>query len=403
MATENRKGPGGISIVRPVNIGSFIQQYPLKRVKQILKKTKKASVRERSLPAHVVVYYVIVLSLFLNESYREVLNWMFEGLNYVYGRGIKFKIPVKSAITQARQRLGVEPLKAMYDEFVKPIATEKTKGAWYRKWLVASLDGSTMDITDTPENEQEFGRSKGKNGDSAYPKLRFTALIENGTRALFGSYFAAYNISELALARKTIKHLGKGMLCMADRNFFGYEFFKLALETGADILWRLKKTTILPAEQILADGSYLSTFYPSDRARKKGIDGISVRVIEYRLQGVKEAEPYYRLVTTILEPEEAPAAELGALYHERWQIETALKELKTYLPGANILLRSKTPELVKQEFYAFMLAYFAVRGIMHEAALEGNLEPDKLSFLNAVRVIKRKLPQFIIFPPAAVA
>jgi IS4 transposase len=200
-----------------------------------------------------------------------------------------------------------------------------------------------------------------------------------------------------------IPHLKAGMLCLADRYYLGYDFWIAASQGGADLLWRLRKTFIFPAEIILSDGSYLSTLYPSDKDRKYRTNGVVVRVVEYKLKGVKGADPYYRLVTTILDPKKAPAGELAALYHERWEIETALLEVKNRLPGKRILLRSKTPELAEQEFYGFMLAYFAVRGIMHEAALEADVDPDRLSFLHAVRVIRRKLQQFIFFPPAAVA
>jgi hypothetical protein len=405
LAIESRKGIEKISNSSLVNIGSFIRQYPSKRVREILKKTKKASRRERALPAHIVFYYVIALALFANESYREILRWMMEGLQWTGRRRTALKkLPVKSAITQARQRLGIEPLKAIYEEFVKPIATLKTKGAWYRQWRVVSLDGSTIDVTDTPENAKEFGRVKGIKRDSAYPKMRFSVLVENGTRVLFGLAFGNYEgTSELVLAKQTIQHLTAGMLCLADRYYLGHEFWTAASKTGADLLWRLRKTIILPAEIILPDGSYLSTLYPSVKDRNHRTNGTVVRVVEYRLKGVPGAEPYYRLITTILDPAKAPAQELAALYHERWEIETALLEIKSRLPGGNILLRSKTPDLAKQELYGFMLAYFAIRGLMHEAALEADVGPTQLSFLHTVRVLRRKLQQFIFFPTAAVA
>jgi Transposase DDE domain len=191
------------------------------------------------------------------------------------------------------------------------------------------------------------------------------------------------------------------MLCLADRNFLGYELWQQAQATGADLLWRGKKHLRLAREAELPDGSYLSRIYPSERDWRKNTKGIRVRVIEYTLEGVPEAEPSYRLVTTILDHRVAPAAELAALYHERWEIETALDELKTHLRGAQVVLRSKTPDLVKQEFYGFMLAHFAVRGLMHEAALKADEDPDRLSFLHAVRVIRRKLSTFGAIPPSA--
>ena len=192
---------------------------------------------------------------------------------------------------------------------------------------------------------------------------------------------------------------GSGMLCLADRYFFSFELWQQAKGTGAELLWRIKKNLRLPCEQRLADGSYLSRIYPSQQDRRRQRNGVVVRVIDYRLEGVDGAEPIYRLVTPILDPEKAPAPELAALYHERWEIETALDELKTHLRGARMVLRSKTPDLVRQEFYGLLMAHFATRGLMHEAALKADEDPDRLSFVHAVRVIRRKIHSFPAIPP----
>ena len=193
------------------------------------------------------------------------------------------------------------------------------------------------------------------------------------------------------------------MLCLGDRQFFSFGLWSLARQTEADLLWRIKKNARLAREKRLPDGSYLSRIYPSDKDRRRKTNGVEVRVIDYCLDGVADAEPIYRLLTTILDHDEAPAAQLAALYHERWEIETALDELKTHLRGAKIVLRSKTPDLVCQEFYGLMMAHFAIRGLMHEAALKADEDPDRLSFLHAVRVIRRKLPRFAAIPPSAQA
>jgi IS4 transposase len=167
-----------------------------------------------------------------------------------------------------------------------------------------------------------------------------------------------------------------------------------------ELLWRVKKNVRLAPCQRFADGSYLAKIYPSEKDRRNPRNAVTVRVIEYRLVGVPDAEPIYRLVTTILDPGKAPAKELAGLYHERWEVETALDELKTHLKGSKIVLRSKTPELVRQEFYGLMMAHFAVRGLMHEAAIERDVDPDELSFVHAVRVIRGKLPLFVAIPPS---
>ncbi|TFH43792.1 MAG: IS4 family transposase, partial [Lysobacterales bacterium] len=219
---------------------------------------------------------------------------------------------------------------------------------------------------------------------------------------LFGSKMGPYSTGETTLARDMIDNLKPGMLCLADRNFFGYELWQKARATGADLLWRVKKNLRLECLERFADGSYLSVIYPSEKDRRNNTNGAYVRVIEYRLDDVPESEELYRLITTILDPEAAPARELAALYHERWEIETALDELKTHLKGSKIVLRSGTPEMVVQEFYGLMMAHFAVRGLMHEAALKADVDPDELSYVHSVRIVRRKLPLFMAFPPRSI-
>jgi IS4 transposase len=220
---------------------------------------------------------------------------------------------------------------------------------------------------------------------------------------LFGARLGGFAEGETTLAHDAVPALRPGMLCLADRQFFGHALWREAAATGADLLWRVKRNVRLPRETRLADGSFLTTVYPSEKDRRHRVNGVPVRVVEYRLEGVADAEPLYRLVTTILDPAAAPAAELAALYHERWEIEGALAELKTHLRGARMVLRSKTPELVRQEFWGLLLAHFAVRGLMHEAALRADEDPDRLSFLHAVRVVRRKLPLFAALPPSGAA
>jgi hypothetical protein len=393
--------PAGARITDYISLGVITRTFPMTMVRAVLAACGKASVRERDLPAPVVVYYVIALALYMHASYREVLRCLLEGLQWLLDPSAMLKVAGKSGISQARTRLGWEALRHLHDAVVHPIAVRATKGTWYRRWRLVSLDGSTLDVADERANETAFGRPGSSRGDSAYPQIRFVAMVENGTHVLFGSQMAGCRTGETSLAKDVLASLQRDMLCLADRQFFGFALWNAARGTAADLLWRIKRNMRLSCDERLPDGSYLSRIYASERDWRRKTDGVTVRVIDYRLEGVADAEPIYRLVTTILDHQAAPAQELAALYHERWEIETALDELKTHLRGARIILRSKTPDLVRQEFFGLMMAHFAIRSLMHDAALKADEDPDRLSFLHAVRVVRRKLPGFGAIPPSA--
>jgi hypothetical protein len=403
MARTVAELPCGTRLTDYISVGVLTKMVPQTAIDGVLHRTGTASLRQRELPAQVMVYYVIALALYMQSSYREVLRCLLEGVHWLLGPDARVKVTGKSGISQARTRLGWEPLQSLHDELVKPMALQATKGAWYRTWRLVSLDGSTLDVADEPANARRFGRPSASRGASAFPQLRFVSLVENGTHVLFGTHVGGCATGEITLAKDVLPSLRPGMLCLADRNFYGFALWSQARGTGAELLWRIKQNLRLPADQRLPDGSYLSRVYASPKDQRHGQHGVVVRVIEYRLEGVPDAEPLYRLLTTILDPDAAPAAELAALYHERWEIETALDELKTHLRGARIVLRSKTPDLVLQEFYGLLLAHYAIRGLMHEAALRAAVDPDRLSFLHAVRVVRRKLAQGGALPPSGPA
>ena len=391
--------PPGSRITDFISLGVIARWFPRPAVDRVLRQSGKTSRRQRDLPAHVVVYYVIALALYMQSSCREVLRCLLEGLDWLSEVGAPPRLVGDSGISQARSRLGAEPLEKLHDELVRPLATKKTRGSFYRNWRLVSLDGSTLDVADQAANREAFGYPGASRGGSAFPQLRFVSLLENGTHVLFGSRMGPYATGEITLAKEVLPALEKDMLCLADRNFLGYQLWRQASETGAQMLWRAKKHLRLEVAERFADGSYRSALYASERDRRQGRSPIEVRVIEYVLEGIEGAEEFYRLVTTILDPREAPAQELAALYGERWEIESALDELKTHLRGARIVLRSKTPELVRQEFYGLLMAHFAIRGLMHEAALRVDRDPDRLSYLHAVRVVRRKMTQAVAIPP----
>jgi hypothetical protein len=391
--------PPGARITDYISLGVITKTFPLSSIGSVLSNTGKSSLRQRDLPAQVVVYYVIALALYMQSSYREVLRCLLEAVQWLRDPSLVVRVAGKSGISQARTRLGWEPLRQLHDELVKPVAVRNTRGAWYRSWRLVSLDGSTLEVADEKANEDAFTRPGASRGSSAYPQIRFVSLVENGTHVLFGSQMDSYRTGEITLAKAVLPRMRSGMLCLADRNFFGFELWQLAQATGADLLWRMKKNMRMACERRLTDGSYLSRVYPSERDWRHKTNGIVLRVVDYRLEGIEGSEPIYRLATTVLDPGKAPAGELAALYHERWEIETAFDELKTHLRGAKIILRSKTPDLVRQEFYGLLMAHFAIRGLMHEAALKADEDPDRLSFLHAVRVIRRKMAVYGAIPP----
>jgi len=389
-----------------ISLGVLTASFPLEAVLEALWSTGRVSQRERDLPAHVMVYYAIALALYADVSTREVLRCLLEGLRWL-GDPVGVREPAgRSAISQARARLGAAPLEALYRTVVRPVAVKGTPGAWYGGWRLMSLDGTTLDVADTVANARAFGRprsSRGENRTGAFPQLRLLGLLETGTHVICGAHLGSYGTSEATLAPAVMAQLTDEMLCLADRGLLGFDLWHTANATGAALLWRASAAFTLPVRERLRDGSYRSELRWHAQCRTHDRTPIPVRVIKYTLPGVPGADAAYRLVTNILEPERAPARELAALYHERWEMENAFDEFKTHLKGAQRVLRSKTPDLVRQEAWGFLLAHFALRALMHEAAL-GALprarDPDTLSFTHALRLSRRTLPQLAALPPS---
>jgi hypothetical protein len=380
-----------------VSIGALSKFFPQREIEAILHATGRAGQRRRKLPAVDLMYYVIALGLHASEGCRSVLR------RIVVGRGRREEEDLESlcsdsAINQGRTRLGWQPLRALCEVVVRPIATRSSVGAWYRRWRLVTLDGSALDVADTQRNERAFGRPGSIRGKSGFPQLRFVTLLENGTHVMFGAELGRYNTGEATLAKKVVTRLPADALCLADRYYFGYPLWKTALGSGAALLWRLRSGLVLPKLKRLSDGSYLTKIYPSPRARARDIDGIPARLITYRLGKQREE---YRLLCSIMDPRKAPAIQLVNLYTKRWTIETALHELKIRLRGARVVLRSRVPNLTRQDFWGLLLAHYGVRALMHEAALEQKIEATDLSFTHAVRTIARHLPLYVSFFPSA--
>jgi hypothetical protein len=395
--------PDGTRISDLVTLGVLTTTVPAALINAVLVATQRQSQRHRQLPAPLVVYYVMALALYAQASYGEVLRCLLEGVRWLRLGGLDAMGATKSAITRARIRLGVTPLRELFQQVAHPLADPGTPGAWYRGRRLVSVDGTTIDLPDTPELAAQFGRPAASRGASSFPKLRLVGLIETGTHAMFAVAVGRYDTSEVRLTPRVLQHLQPNMVCLADRAFIGFELWRLAVATGADLLWRVRINQKLPCHQRLPDGSYLSRLYASPKQRRHDEGGQVVRVIDYRLEGIADAEPLYRLVTTLLDPAVAPATELAALYHERWECEGTFAEFKVSLPGQRLMLRSRRADLAEQELYGFLLVHLALRQLIHAASRKAGCDPDTLSFLHTVRIVRRHLPFYAAFSPSATA
>jgi hypothetical protein len=400
MARTKAELSAGARLADYLTVGFLALNCPLDQVRRALVANDAQSKRQRGLPHEVLVYFVMAMVLYANVAYEEVLRLVIEGLRPLLGDdGVSKATVTKGAISQARGRVGVAPLRQLYREQVRPHGPAGMPGVWYAGLRVMALDGSTLDMPDEVENAQHFGYPAASRGTPAFPQMRFVAMAECGTHTLCYANHGPYAASELTLAEPVIDQADETMLVTADRSFFSYAFWQRALATGAKLLFRVKRNLHLPREQELADGSYLSTLYACDKDRRRKRNGTVVRVIEYALDGVPDAEPSYRLITNWLDIHAAPAVELAALYHRRWTIEQTLDEFKVHLADRNVALRSKRPELVEQEFYALLLTHAAIRRLMTQAAAATAQAAEDLSFIHAVRVIKRRLPASAALPP----
>jgi hypothetical protein len=377
-----------------ITVGVLTSTYPPALVDRVIAETGRGEQRHRLLPARVVVYLVLAMALFSGQAYEEVARLLVEGLAWARRWRGDWRVPSTPAIAKARTRLGPEPLKALFAAAVGPLATPATQGAWYRHWRLVSLDGTTLDVPDTPANAAAFGRPSSHRGEqAAFPQVRLVALAECGTHAIVDAAIGAYSTGEVTLAPTLFGALSPGMLLLADRGFVGFDLWRRARASGAELLWRTKTNAVLPVLAVLPDGSYLSQIVAA-RDHRHRRDPITVRVVEYTL-GTDPGRPQrpapYRLLTTILDPEQAPAAELAALYAQRWELETALDELKTHQRGPGVVLRSRSPEGVEQEVWGMLLVHYAIRRLLHQAALDADLDPDRLSFTRSLRVVRRQV------------
>jgi hypothetical protein len=385
-----------------ISIGVLTRVFAPAVVDRVVAEAGRTQRRSRLLPARVVVYYVLGLALYSSSSYEEVMRMLVEGLSWLEGWQRPWRVPTKGALFQARARLGSEPLRALFEAVAEPLGAVGTPGVFYCDLRLVSVDGTCLDVADTPGNEAAFGRPRSGRGEGvgAFPQLRLVGLGECGTHALIRVATGPYATGEQTLAVGVLGALGPGMLCLADRLYYSFELWNQARATGAELVWRTKRNHRLPVERRLSDGSYISQLYhSSDRQRR---DGVAVRVVEYAIAADGEqsrTDTRYRLLTTILDPDRAPAAELAALYAQRWEFEGALDELKVHQRGARVVLRSKTPDGVIQEAYGHLCVHYAIRWLIHAVALESGHDPDRISFTRTLRAARRTTASHPGFSP----
>ena len=336
----------------------------------------------------MVGYFVLAMCLFSGQGYEEVARLLTQGLERVRRWEKPWRVPTTAAIGRARRRLGPGPLKVLFDRVCRPVAAKETAGAWFRRWLLVAVDGTVFDVPDTEANSVFFSRpgSGRRQQRSAYPQVRVAALVECGTHAVFAAATGPLSVHEQQLIPHLLDRLEPGMLLVADRGITGFGLWRAASGTGADLLWRVRKNIVLPVLEAFDDGSYLSEIVATgDRDRR---DPARVRVIEYTL-GREGEGTVYRLITSICDPREASATELASVYHQRWEIENTLDEIKTHQGGHRLVLLSRYPDGVEQEIYGFLLVHHALRDVMHHTAREAGLDPDRLSFTRTLRIARR--------------
>lgn len=374
--------------------------FPAEVVDEVIAECGRTEQRRRSLPARSVAYFAMGMALHSEGSYEDVLGLISDGIAWAHreqpGRGLANK----AAISHARDRLGAEPMARLFERVAEPLAQADTPGSWLAGRRLVAIDGTCLDLADTPANETHFGRPGVMKGErAAFPQARVVALAECGTHAMFDAQIGPYSISENATSGPLLARLVPGMLCLADRGFYSFAAWQAAAATGADLLWRIKANLKLDPVTELADGSWLAEVFDSVADRKRR-HPVTVRVIEYSIDDGRGTSGPYRLLTTILDPGEASAVELAAAYAQRWEIESAFDELKIHQRGPRMVLRSKSPDLVTQEIWGHLCCHYAIRTLMVEAAEHAGHDPDRVSFVAALRISRRSIAQQGAFPPS---
>jgi Insertion element 4 transposase N-terminal len=408
-------------VVRPdqVSLGVLVAAVPRDVIDVAVAACGVADKRSGGkLPAHVVAYLTMAMSLFPDDDYEEVAARVTGSLSDWGCWNAAWSVPTASGITQARKRLGRDVMPEIFEGVAEAVATSDTRGAWLREWRLLAIDGFEVDLPDTPANAGEFGYAGSGDSRSAFPKARVVALAECGTHAFLAAEAGAWSAGEKTVASRLYPRLRPGELLTADRNFYSWDAWELAAGTGAALLWRAPTQLGLPVVAVLPDGSYLSVLVRPGirRGRRAAVieaaragqdidpgDAHLVRVVEYTVpdrEGSGSGELIV-LLTTITDPAAARAGELASAYHQRWEEETANDQLKTHLRGPGRVLRSRLPDLVHQEIWAYLIVHYAISVLIARAAEAADLDPDRVSYTRVLRIIRRTATGTAAFPPSA--
>jgi len=405
-----------------ISLGVLASAVPRDAVDEAIEAAGKAAKRSGGkLPPHVMVYFAMALALFAGDDYEEVAARLAGTLRGWDCWDEAWEVPTSGGITQARQRLGYEPLRELFSQVAVPVAEELTRGAFLGPWRLMAIGGFEWDAPATEANIAAFGfagASADDPGRAAFPKARVVTISECASHAVADARIggvAGKGAGEQSLARPMLRQLAEDWLLIADRNFYNWQDWCAAADTGAALLWRVKSDLQLPVLGLLPDGSYRSVLVSPKIGGKRRTELIEaarrgedldqdkarhVRVIEYEVpgrQGGGKGE-LIALITTITDPRQAPAAVLAQAYHERWEHETGNRQLKTYLRGPGRVLRSQSPDMVRQEIYGYLLAHHAISALICKAATEADVDPDRVKFKRTVRLVRRRVAD-PAFPP----
>jgi hypothetical protein len=384
-----------------VSVGLLTRVFPAVVVDEVIAAAGRTEVRHRALPARVMAYFSIGMALYSEDSYEDVFAQLTDGLSWSSGWAQEWSPPSKSGIFQARARLGFEPVRDLFTRVARPLASPDTPGSWLAGRRLVAIDGTVLDLADSVANAEFFGRPPSSRGEkSAFPQARLVALAECGTHAIVDAEIGPCTTSEIGLSKELVKRLSPGLLLMADRGFYGFGLWQQAAATGADLLWRVKTNLRPRYVETLADGSWLARIIPTSGPNRTTTEPLLVRVIDYAIDDGRDSPESYRLLSTILDPAVASAEDLATVYSQRWEIESTFDELKTHQRGPRAVLRSKSPDLILQEIWGHLCCHYAIRTLMADTAAHAGRDPDRVSFIAALRIARRSTAQGAFSPSA---